>query len=172
MRACAFSKGIRLTTYVFEKRNREVSGSVVMIGQEEIMSSKRRILKIAGVLLVGSITLSAASAVEPNDWLQRLDRTHDRIAPQRHVRSYGEIVSIDISRRAITLQHVPLESPDRSVWMPVMTMVFPVAGKHKLNGLTAGDWVTFEAARLRRTLVMTSIRKIRLEGSRNDLLQL
>jgi Cu/Ag efflux protein CusF len=56
--------------------------------------------------------------------------------------------------------------------MPVMTMVFPVAGKHKLNGLTAGDWVAFEAVRLRKTLVVTSIRKIRLEGSRNDLLQL
>jgi Cu/Ag efflux protein CusF len=143
-----------------------------MVGQEEIMSSKRRILKIAGVLLVGSIALSAASAMEPNDWLQRLDRTHARIAPQRHVQSYGEIVSIDLSRRGITLQHVPLESPDKSVWMPVMTMVFPVAGKHKLNGLTPGDWVAFEAVRLRKTLVVTSIRKIRLEGSRNDLLQL
>src|SRR5215207_2671193 len=99
------------------------------IFQEEVMISKRGILKIAGVLLLGSIALSPVSAMEASDWLQRLDRTHSRIAPKRHVQSYGEIVSIDLSRRAITLQHVPLESADKTVWMPVMTMVFPVAGK-------------------------------------------
>ena len=135
-------------------------------------TSKGQISKIAGALLLASAAASPASTAERSNWLQQLDRTHARIDLKRHVQSYGEIISIDISKGTVTLQHVPLETPDKYVWMPVMSMVFQATGRNKLKGLQVGDWVAFEAVRLRKTLMVTNIKKFPLEGFRGNWLQL
>jgi Cu/Ag efflux protein CusF len=123
--------------------------------------------KLVGALLLASAAASPALALDRNSLIEQLDRTHTEIDPRRHVNSYGEIESIDVDQGTVTLQHVPLESPDKSIWMPVMRMVFHVTNRRKLNGLKPGDWVTFEAVRMRNALMVTNIRKFPLEGSRS-----
>jgi len=54
-----------------------------------------------------------------------------------------------------------MESPDKTIWMTAMRMVFHVTNRRMLDGLRPGDAVEFEAARLRNAVMITNIRKVR-----------
>ena len=134
------------------------------------MSTSKIRAVFALAMTVALAGVSPASAVEHGGWLEHLDRTHGQIDAKRHVRSYGEIVSIDTAQRELTLQHVPIASPDKLIRMPVMIMIFRVTSKNKLNSVKVGDWVSFEAVRIKKALVVTNLRKVGLEGSRGNML--
>jgi Cu/Ag efflux protein CusF len=127
--------------------------------------SRREILQRAAAFLIASVAASPALAG------QALGTLEGSAGPDagRHIRSYGEIEALDLRRATITILHIPLESPDKSFSMPVMRMVVHVTNSSRLAGLEVGDWVRFEAIRRKNAeMLVTNIKKIRLEGSRRD----
>lgn len=72
----------------------------------------------------------------------------------------GQIEAVDLDDGTITIRHVELQSPDKSIWMPAMRMVFHAINSGMLNGLHAGDRVDFEAVRLRNAVMLTRLRKL------------
>ena len=113
---------------------------------------------VLAVLL--ALVASQTLALDQSGWLEELDRTHSRAGPERHVHSRGQIETVDIEQGTVTIWHWQLESPDKSIWMPAMRMVFHTTNRAMLRGLRAGDRVAFEAVRLRNAVMVTRIRKL------------
>jgi len=98
----------------------------------------------------------------PSEWLDKLDREHNQLVSRAgHVHARGQVQAIDVDAAAVTVLSDEIESPDKSIWMPAMRMVFHVTNRRMLKGLRPGDAVEFEAARLRNAVMITNIRKVR-----------
>jgi Cu/Ag efflux protein CusF len=93
------------------------------------------------LLLVALLVLvaSEASAQGRSGWLEELDRTHSQAGPQRHVHSRGQIEAVDVEGGIVTMWHWELGSPDRSIWMPGMRMVFHTTNRAMGRGAGAAD---------------------------------
>ena len=117
-----------------------------------------RILAVTGVLALLAFNASAQGL---NSRLEELDRTHSSVGHQRHVHSRGQIEAVDVEGGLVTMWHWELSSPDKSIWMPGMRMVFHTTNRTMLRGLRPGDQVTFEAVRLRNAVMVTKIQKLR-----------
>jgi Cu(I)/Ag(I) efflux system periplasmic protein CusF len=73
-----------------------------------------------------------------------------------HAQAYeGEVRKIEKAQGRITLRHGELKDLD----MPPMTMVFRVGNPVLLEGLTVGDRVRFDAAKVGGSYTVTAIRK-------------
>ncbi len=111
---------------------------------------------------LAALPASGQELTSPSEWLSKLDREHDQlVAKSGHVHARGQIQVIDIGPGTITLLTEEMESPDKSIWMPAMRMVFHVTNRRMLEGLQPGDAVEFEAARLRNAVMITNVRKLR-----------
>jgi Cu(I)/Ag(I) efflux system periplasmic protein CusF len=67
----------------------------------------------------------------------------------------GEVRKIDRAQSKITLKHGEIKALD----MPPMTMVFRVKDAKLLDGLAAGDKVSFTAEQIDGQYVVTSVQK-------------
>jgi Cu/Ag efflux protein CusF len=122
------------------------------------------ILAVATFIAFASAALTAGGQelTGPSEWLDKLDRDHDNLVSKSgHAHARGKIEVIDSGPGTITLLAEEMESPDKSIWMPTMRMVFHVTNRRILEGLQPGDAVEFEAARLRGAVMITNIRKTR-----------
>ena len=98
----------------------------------------------------------------PSAWLDKLDREHNHLVSRAgHVHARGHVQAIDTGPGTVIIVSEEIESPDKSIWMPAMEMVFHVTNRRMLKGLRPGDAVEFEAARLRNAVMITNIRKAR-----------
>ena len=105
------------------------------------------------------VVASSASAQGFKSQYEELDRAHSHAGQQRHVHSRGRVEAVDVDAGVITMWHWELSSPDKSVWMPGMRMVFHTTKRAMLRSLKPGDHVAFEAVRLRNALMITKIQK-------------
>lgn len=125
----------------------------------------RKNFLITAGLIIFCISVTSAEGQEllnPSDWLERLDREHNQLVSRGgHVHARGQVEAIDIGPGTITILSTEIESPDRSIWMPAMRMVFHVTNRRMLNEIQPGDMVEFEAARLRNAVMITNIRPVR-----------
>jgi Cu(I)/Ag(I) efflux system protein CusF len=69
--------------------------------------------------------------------------------------SEGEVRKVDKAQSKITLKHGEIKKLD----MPPMTMVFRVKDAKLLDGVAAGDKVTFSAEQIDGNYVVTAIQK-------------
>jgi Cu/Ag efflux protein CusF len=114
------------------------------------------------VITISTFPTNGQELTRPSDWLDKLDREHDRLVSKGgHVHARGQVQAIDIGPATVTILSEEMESPDKSIWMPAMRMVFHVTNRRMLEGLRPGDKVEFEAARLRNAVMITKIRKVR-----------
>jgi len=114
---------------------------------------------MTAVILV-AVPANAQDLATPSDWLDRLDREHNQMVSKGgHVHARGQIEAVDIGPGTVTILSEEMESPDKTIWMPAMRMVFHVTNRRMLQGLKRGDDVEFEAARLRNAVMITNIRK-------------
>jgi Cu(I)/Ag(I) efflux system periplasmic protein CusF len=67
----------------------------------------------------------------------------------------GEVKKVDMAQKKLTLKHGPIPNLD----MDSMTMVFRVKDAAMLEGLKAGDKITFTADRVNGAITVTSIVK-------------
>jgi Cu(I)/Ag(I) efflux system protein CusF len=67
----------------------------------------------------------------------------------------GEVVALDPAQQRVTVKHGGIRSLD----MPPMTLVFRVRDAHLLDGLTPGDRVRFDAAKVDGQYTITALRK-------------
>lgn len=114
------------------------------------------------VSLVGLLMVHAhpALATMPGaEWLTRMEKIQAAkgIPSSRHVRAQGAVDEIDEGSGTISVFHPELRSPDSSIWMPAMHMVFHVTSKKMLNGLKPGDHVHFIVGRHRGAVMITHI---------------
>ncbi|MBI2741662.1 MAG: copper-binding protein [Rhodospirillales bacterium] len=113
-------------------------------------------------LIFAGVHASAQSLTDPSDWLDKLDREHNQIVSRSgHVHARGLVQAIDVGSATVTVLSAELQSPDNTIWMPTMRMVFHATNRRMLQGLQAGDEVEFEVARLRNAVMITNIRKAR-----------
>jgi Cu/Ag efflux protein CusF len=104
---------------------------------------------------------SGQETANPSDWLDRLDRQHrELVSQQGHVRAKGHVQAVDSGPGTITLIAEEMRSPDNTIWMPAMRMVFHVTNRQLLEGLRPGDLVEFEAAKLRGAVMIVALRKV------------
>lgn len=97
----------------------------------------------------------------PSAWLEQLDREHHKmVSPAGHVHATGQVEEVDVGPGTIILWTGEIQSRDGSIWMPPMRMKFHATNRRMLQGLKPGDAVAFEAARLRNSVMITSIRKL------------
>lgn len=95
-------------------------------------------------------------------WLEQLDRDHDRlVSPAGHVHATGRVEAVDIGPGTITLWNAEITNRDRTIWMPPMRMTYHTTNRRMLRGVRPGDFVEFEAARLRNAIMITKLRKVR-----------
>lgn len=95
-------------------------------------------------------------------WLEQLDRDHDRlVSPAGHVHATGRVEAVDIGPGTITLWNAEIKNRDRTIWMPPMRMTYHTTNRRMLRGVRPGDFVEFEAARLRNAIMITKLRKVR-----------
>ena len=100
----------------------------------------------------------------PSEWMDKLDREHKHlVSPSGHVHARGQVQAVDMGPGAasVTILTEDMESPDGSIRMRAMEMPFHVTNPRMLKGLRPGDFVEFEAARLRNAVMITNIRKAR-----------
>ena len=100
----------------------------------------------------------------PSEWMDKLDREHKHlVSPAGHVHSKGQVTAVDMGPGAasVTILTEDMESADGSIRMRAMEMPFHVTNPRMLKGLRSGDFVKFEAARLRNAVMITNIRKTR-----------
>jgi Cu/Ag efflux protein CusF len=116
---------------------------------------------IVCVVLTPILPAHGQEVLTPSDWLDRLDRDHNKlVSPAGHVHARGRVQAVDIQRPgSITILIDAVESADRTIRMPAMEMPFHVTNRRMLHGLRVGDVVDFEAARLKNAVMITSIRK-------------
>jgi Cu(I)/Ag(I) efflux system periplasmic protein CusF len=67
----------------------------------------------------------------------------------------GEVTKIDKAQARITLRHAEIKSLE----MPAMTMVFRVRDAKLLDGVTVGDKVRFDAAKVDGYYTVTALTK-------------
>lgn len=109
-----------------------------------------------------ALPVHAQELTSPSEWLDTLDREHDHLVSKfGHVHARGKVQVVDVGPGTITLITEEMQSPDKSIWMPAMRMVFHVTNRGILGGLQPGDVVEFEAARLRGAVMITNLRKVR-----------
>lgn len=94
---------------------------------------------MAGLLLSGAML--PALAVQPMADMPGMQM--EEKTDQAHHQGIGRIEAIDRARLNIKLAHEPI----KSLGWPGMTMQFKVASAALLDGLKAGDAVTFELGR-------------------------
>lgn len=114
------------------------------------------------IVMIAQAPVRSQVLTTPSDWLEKLDREHNHLVPRAgHVHARGQVLAVDIGPGTITILSEEMESPDKTIWMPAMRMVFHVTNRRMLHGLHPGDAVEFEAARLRNAVMITNIRKQR-----------
>ncbi len=108
------------------------------------------------------VPASGQQAMAPSEWLDKLDREHDQmVAKAGHAHAKGQVESVDPGPGIVAILCEEIQSPDKTIWMPPMRMVFHVTNRRMLDGLKSGDAVQFEVARLRGAVMVTNIRKLR-----------
>lgn len=113
------------------------------------------------MLALASASASGQATVNPSEWLDRLDRHHRHLVSQQgHAHAKGHVQEIDAGPGTITLVAEEMRSADDTIWMPAMRMVFHVTNRQLLTALRPGDWVAFEAARLRGAVMIVDLRKL------------
>jgi Cu/Ag efflux protein CusF len=116
---------------------------------------------VALILALASTSASGQDTANPSEWLDRLDRQHrDLVSQQGHVHAKGQVQAVDSGPGTVTLIAEEMRSPDNTVWMPAMRMVFHVTNRQLLQGIRPGDVVEFEAARLRGAVMIVDLRKL------------
>lgn len=117
---------------------------------------------VMAMLMMAAAPAKGQELISPSEWLEKLDREHNHLVPRAgHVHARGQVLAVDMGPGTITLLSEEMESPDKTIWMPAMRMVFHVTNRRMLHGLHPGDAVEFEAARLRNAVMITNIRKQR-----------
>ena len=120
-----------------------------------------RFTALALVLALASAPASGQETASPSDWLDRLDRHHRHLVSQQgHAHAKGHVQAVDAGPGTITLVADEMRSPDNTIWMPAMRMVFHVTNRQLLQGIRPGDSVKFEAARLRGAVMIVDLRKV------------
>ncbi|MGG2396862.1 copper-binding protein [Pseudomonas sp. SH1-B] len=71
--------------------------------------------------------------------------------------SQGEVRKVDVAAQKITLRHGPIAS----VGMPPMTMVFEVAEAQLLEGVAAGEKVSFQVEQQGSRYVVTELHRVK-----------
>jgi Cu/Ag efflux protein CusF len=99
-----------------------------------------------------ALCLATAACSQPQPAAETPADTAAAPAPSAPVRSRGVVQTVTREYGAITIQHAPIPEYD----MPAMVMEFTVDNPAQLEGLEAGDTVTFE---LRSGLDISSIAK-------------
>ena len=131
------------------------------LGDEIINVRKFLSGAIAVVLAYVATSASGQELASPSAWLDKLDRQHRHlVSPEGHVRAKGRVDAVDDAPGTITLIADEMRSPDNTIWMPAMRMVFHVTNRLMLAGIRPGDIVEFEAARLRGAVMIVSLRKV------------
>jgi Cu/Ag efflux protein CusF len=87
---------------------------------------------IASCAVGMALALAGCDQPRPQTDTQKQDATR--------VRSRGVVVAVTPEYNAVTIQHEPIPGYQ----MPAMTMEFTVADGAQLDGIAAGDTVTFE----------------------------
>lgn len=67
--------------------------------------------------------------------------------------------AVDDGPGTITLIANVMRSPDNTIWMLAMRMVFHATNRQMLTGIRPGDIAEFEAARLRGAVMIVGLRK-------------
>lgn len=67
----------------------------------------------------------------------------------------GVVKAVDLKAHTVTLDHEPIPA----VGWPAMTMTFPVASPELLNGIAAGQTVTFEVTVTDNKPVITALKR-------------
>lgn len=118
-----------------------------------------RLTVIVGILSIG--TMSAYASMTGVEWLTRAEQIQaaQGLPSSRHVHSQGTIQALDEGPGTINIFHREMQSPDGSIWMPAMHMVFHVTTRELLKGLKPGDHIHFIVGRHRGAVMITSIRK-------------
>ena len=120
-----------------------------------------RFTALALVLALTSAPASGQETASPSDWLDRLDRHHRHLVSQQgHAHAKGHVQAVDAGPGTITLVADEMRSPDNTIWMPAMRMVFHVTNRQLLAGLQPGNLIEFEAARLRGAVMIVDLRKL------------
>lgn len=129
----------------------------------------RQAAAVLAAITVGLATLFSPAVAQmltptPSEWMDKLDREHKHlVSPSGHVHARGQVQAVDMGPGAasVTILTEDMESPDGSIRMRAMEMPFHVTNPRMLKGLRPGDFVEFEAARLRNAVMITNIRKAR-----------
>ena len=129
----------------------------------------RQAAAVLAAITVGLATLFSPAVAQmltptPSEWMDKLDREHKHlVSPSGHVHARGQVQALDMGPGAasVTILTEDMESPDGSIRMRAMEMPFHVTNPRMLKGLRPGDFVEFEAARLRNAVMITNIRKAR-----------
>ena len=118
-----------------------------------------RLTVVVGILSV--TTVSAFAWMTGVEWLTRAEQIQaaQGLPSSRHVRSQGTILAFDEGPGTINIFHREMQSPDASIWMPAMHMVFHVTTRELLKGLKPGDHIHFIVGRHRGAVMITNIRK-------------
>ena len=110
----------------------------------------------------GQLSAFGQQTATSGAWLEQLDRDHSRlVSPTGHVHGTARVEAVDIGPGTITLQNAEVKSRDMTIWMPPMRMTYHTTNRRMLHGVRPGDFVEFEAARLRNALMITKMRKVR-----------
>jgi len=114
---------------------------------------------VVGVLALA--TTSAHASMAGVEWLTRAEQIQaaQGLPSSRHVHSQGTIEALDDGPGTINIFHREMHSPDGSIWMPAMHMVFHVTTRELLKGLKSGDHVHFVVGRHRGAVMITRIDK-------------
>ena len=129
----------------------------------------RQAAAVLAAITFGLATLFSPAVAQmltptPSEWMDKLDREHKHlVSPSGHVHARGQVQALDMGPGAasVTILTEDMESPDGSIRMRAMEMPFHVTNPRMLKGLRPGDFVEFEAARLRNAVMITNIRKAR-----------
>jgi len=131
--------------------------------EDQVSSSAMTSIGVAWAFLALAIApTNGQELTTPSAWLDKLDREHNHLISRAgHVHARGQVQAVDAGPGTVTILSEEMQSPDKSIWMPAMRMVFHVTNRRMLKGLRSGDAVEFEAARLRNAVMITNIRKVR-----------
>lgn len=115
---------------------------------------------LAGLFMTA--TLPAFASMTGVEWLTLMEQIQatNGLPPSRHVRTQGTVEALDAGPGTVNIFHSELQSPDGSIWMPAMYMVFHVTSRKLLNGLKPGDHIHFIVGRHRGAVMITHIDKI------------
>lgn len=115
---------------------------------------------LAGLFMAAA--LPASASMTGVEWLTRMEQMQATkgLPPSRHIRTQGTVEALDLGPGTINILHLELRSPDGSIWMPAMHMVFHVTSRDLLNGLKPGDHIHFIVGRHRGAVMITHIDKI------------